>query len=130
MGQNISVGHRALFVILAMAMATWGTSAHAVADLPDTKAIDKALEKPVAEKDTPPSSEGMGKDIRKFGEEVAQRIDRIVKKKTFELWGDPWTMQGIPITFPSAFSGFNIGLRLQLQNIRRQDPHEAEIIAQ
>ena len=87
----------------------------------------------VAPDEKPLASDGidaMGRDIRKFGEDVAQRIDRIVKKKTFEIFGDPWTMQGIPIIIPVAASGFNLGLRVQMQNILRQDPHEMEIIAQ
>ncbi len=106
----------------------------AIGDLPDTKSIDEFnppnKEKRDERRTDPAEDSGMGRDIRKFGEEVAQRIDRIVKKKTFEFDGDPWTMQGIPIVFPSPATGFNLGLRLQLQNIRRQDPHEAEIIAQ
>lgn len=77
-----------------------------------------------------PLIQGMGEDIRKFGEEVANRIDRIVKEKSFDLWGDPWTMQGLPILFPSPTNGFNLGFRIQLQNIRRQDPHQFEVAAQ
>lgn len=109
------------------------TTVLAIGEAPDTKS-----EKPTPHlhtieppKNTKPGGFGqMGEDIKKFGEEVAQRIDRIVKKKTFEWWGDPWTMQGIPILFPSSYDGFNLGFRLQLQNIRRQDPHQMEIIGQ
>ncbi len=72
----------------------------------------------------------MGTEIKKFSEEVANRIDRIVKKKSFDLWGDPWTIQGIPLLFPSSSNGFNLGLRVALQNIRRQDPHKFEFEAQ
>ncbi len=104
----------------------------AVGDTTDTKSIDffEPKKEPGSDQDVFKTQGGMGSDFRKFGEEVAQRIDRIVKKKTFEIWGDPWTMQGIPIVFPSNASGFNLGLRLQWQNIRRQDPHEVEVIAQ
>ncbi len=106
----------------------------AVAELPSTKGIDhfEPAEdvKKTGRDDSREGLDAMGHDIAKFGEDVAQRIDRIVKKKAFELGGDPWTMQGIPIVFPSVRNGFNLGLRLQLQNIRRQDPHTAEIIAQ
>ncbi len=73
---------------------------------------------------------GMGNEIKKFSEQVANRIDRIVKKKTFELWGDPWQMQGLPLIFPSVQSGFNLGLKLALQNVVRQDPHQLELEAQ
>jgi outer membrane protein assembly factor BamA len=72
----------------------------------------------------------MGDDIKRFGEQVASRIDRIVKKKSFDMWDEPWTMQGIPLIFPSSDNGFNVGLRLQLQDIKRQDPHKYEVIAQ
>ncbi len=73
---------------------------------------------------------GMGNDIKKIGEQVAGRIDRIIKKKTFEMWGDPWQMQGLPLIFPGGPSGFNLGLKLALQNVVRQDPHELEVEAQ
>jgi hypothetical protein len=117
-------------------MALLGPQVWAVGESPDTK--DEDSEALAPSKPTPSSRRGqkpgalsvMGNDIQKFGEEVAQRIDRIIKKKTFELGGDPWTMQGIPILFPSTYDGFNLGFRLQLQNIRRQDPHQMEIIGQ
>jgi hypothetical protein len=81
----------------------------------------------------PAPAEGVGQDIKKFGEQVAERIDRIIKTKNFDLWGDPWTLQGLPLIFPTSDNGFNLGLYLSLQDIRRQDPHkvqvEAEILA-
>lgn len=64
------------------------------------------------------------------GNSLTQGIERVVEKKFFEFWGDPWTMQGLPIVFPSPDSGLNLGLKLMLQNIRRQDPHKYEIDAQ
>jgi len=72
----------------------------------------------------------MGQEIQQFSEEVANRIDRIVKKKAFDLWGDPWTIQGIPLIFPSTDNGFNVGLRVAVQDIRRQDPHKFELEGQ
>lgn len=72
----------------------------------------------------------MGEDIKLFGEQVAKRVDRVIKKKAFDLWGDPWTFQGIPIILPSPSTGFNLGVKVQLQNIRRQDPHKMELEAQ
>ncbi len=105
--------------------------AFSVAELPEIKSTEDSPDFPVmGGKKKGDPLDIMGVDLRKFSESVAQRIDRIVKKKSFELWGDPWTMQGIPFAFPSVDSGFNLGLRLQMQNIRRQDPHEAEVIAQ
>ncbi len=79
---------------------------------------------------TDPQSLGVSKKFSDFSEEVASRIDRIVKKKAFDLWGDPWTIQGIPLIFPSSDSGFNLGVHVALQNIRRQDPHKFELEAQ
>jgi hypothetical protein len=72
----------------------------------------------------------MGDDIKRFGEQVASRIDRIVKKKSFDMFDDPWTMQGIPLIFPGGANGFNLGLHLQLQDIKRQDPDKLEIVGQ
>ncbi len=72
----------------------------------------------------------VGAGIVDIGEKVAHRVDRVIHKQAFELDGDPWTFQGIPIIFPSPSSGMNLGLKVQLQNIRRQDPHQAEYEAQ
>lgn len=75
-------------------------------------------------------SQDMGKELKVFSESVASRIDRIVKKKSFDLWGDPWTVQGVPLIFPTSGNGFNLGIRAAIQNIRRQDPHKLELEAQ
>jgi outer membrane protein assembly factor BamA len=119
-----------LFVFTSLFLWLLAAPAYGIGEIPDTKTLDdpEAFERSDRSDNDGPSD--MGQDIRKFGEGVAQRIDRIVKKKSFELAGDPWTMQGIPFAFPSPDSGFNLGLRLQMQNIRRQDPHQMEIIAQ
>ncbi len=75
-------------------------------------------------------ADGVGKNVQNFGEQVASRIDRVVKKKAFEFWGEPWTMQGIPLLFPGARDGLNLGLKVSVQNIARQDPHKLEFDAQ
>jgi Omp85 superfamily domain len=85
---------------------------------------------PSADQNATAQPGGVGKSIQTFGEEVAQRVDRIIKKKAFDLWGDPWTLQGIPLVFPSSTNGFNLGLHLAFQDIRRQDPHKMEIEGQ
>ena len=72
----------------------------------------------------------MGKELTLFGEEVAHRIDKVVSRKGFQLWGEPWTIQGIPLIFPSPNTGFNLGLHAKLVNITRQDPHKIEFIGQ
>ena len=72
----------------------------------------------------------VGKDFEEFGEEVAGRIDKIVSRKGFRFLGDPWTLQGIPLLFPSSDTGFNLGLNAVFANIKREDPHEMEIAAQ
>jgi outer membrane protein assembly factor BamA len=105
----------------------------AVPELPVVKTEDV----PAGPDPEPPPSDvnnyglkGMGTEFKKFGEEVAHRIDRIVKKKSFELFGDPWTIQGIPIIFPSANNGFHLGLHTKIDDIAREDPHKVEVQAQ
>ncbi|NBX82819.1 hypothetical protein EBQ90_07000, partial [bacterium] len=71
----------------------------------------------------------VGKDFEDFGQEVAQRIDKIVSRKGFVFLGDPWTLQGIPLLFPSSDTGFNLGLNAVFANVKREDPHEMEIAA-
>lgn len=78
----------------------------------------------------PEGKVGENGDLKNFSEEVATRLDRVVKKKAFDLWGDPWNIQGVPLAFPSDSTGFNLGLRVAMQNIRRQDPHKLELEAQ
>ena len=69
-------------------------------------------------------------DIKQFGEAVAHRIDRIVQRKAFDLWGDPWTLQGIPLIIPGGNNGFSLGLKVAVQDIARQDPHKVQLEAQ
>lgn len=78
----------------------------------------------------PPNSPGVGKELKLFGEEVASRIDKVVSRKGFQMWGDPWTIQGIPLIFPSPNNGFHLGLHAKLVNIVRQDPHKVEFMGQ
>jgi len=96
----------------------------------DIKSIDEPLREASDENDNEGGMERVGEDIKLFGEQVAKRVDRVIKKKAFDLWGDPWTFQGIPLIFPSDSTGFNLGMKVALQNIRRQDPHKMEIEAQ
>lgn len=69
----------------------------------------------------------MGQDIKKFSEEVATRVDRIVKRNSFQWMGDPWTIQGLPLILPSSSNGFHLGLRALVHNMARQDPHKLEL---
>lgn len=78
----------------------------------------------------PPKTPGMGKELKLFGEEVASRIDKVVSRKGFNMWGDPWTIQGIPLIFPSPTNGFHLGLHAKLVDIVRQDPHKVEFMGQ
>lgn len=127
-------------VLWSAGLTTALVCADVFAEMPEPEAIkkdDTAIPaKPIVPPKQPPNTPevkqepGMGGNIKMFSEEVASRIDRIVKKKAFDLWGDPWTIQGVPIAFPSDSTGFNLGLRVAVQNIRRQDPHKAEIEAQ
>ena len=77
-----------------------------------------------------PLSPGVGKELKLFGEEVASRIDKVVSRKGFQMWGEPWTIQGIPLIFPSPNNGFHLGLHAKLVNITRQDPHKSEYMGQ
>lgn len=112
------------------------TAVAEVNNSPEPKTLDEMVGPPPSatmkkkDKDGKEGMEAVGEDIKFFGEQVAKRVDRVIKKKTFDLWGDPWTFQGIPLIFPSFSSGFNLGIKVQLQNIKRQDPHKAEVEAQ
>lgn len=104
-------------------------------DTPDLKSIHKDLQDPDyfdkgANKKGKKSKSPVGKDFEQFGEEVASRIDKIVSRKGFRFLGDPWTLQGIPLLFPSSDTGFNLGLNAVFANVKREDPHEMEITAQ
>ncbi len=119
----------------ALALAFWLASAPslslAVAELPDVKTIESGQEIRRKKLDEEKKQRGnVGRDIRKFGEEVASRLDSIVQRKAFDLWGDPWTMQGLPLLYPGGNNGFAIGLRVAIQNIQREDPHKMQIEAQ
>lgn len=72
----------------------------------------------------------VGKDLETFSTEVVNRIDRVVSRKAFTFLGEPWTVQGIPLIFPTSSNGFHIGLHAKMQNIVRQDPYKMELSAQ
>jgi hypothetical protein len=119
---------------LLAALLCFARAALASADVPDLKKLDdpapvnlKTLNEEQDDRDE--GVEVVGKDIQKFGEQVAKRVDRMIRKKGFDFLGDPWLFQGIPIVFPSASVGFNVGLKVLLQDIRRQDPHSMEVEA-
>lgn len=100
--------------------------------MPELKKLPE--EKPRVEEEEPgdekKNPEEMGGEIKKFGEAVANKIDKVIKSKGFEWMGDPWTVQGIPLLFPSSDTGFNLGVHGILSNIRRQDPHKMQFTAQ
>ncbi len=105
-------------------------------DFPEPKSLEKR------KKNTVPSlviedetvkmqnKKNVGKDLETFSTEVVNRIDRVVSRKGFTLWGEPWTIQGIPLLFPTSSNGFHIGLHAKMHNIMRQDPHKIEISGQ
>lgn len=119
-----------LWILLLCALGL-PSRARAVAELPDVITIESDKEiKQKKEEEEKKNRGNVGKDIKKFGEEVASRLDRIVQRKAFDLWGDPWTLQGIPLLFPTGNNGFHLGLRVGIQNIQREDPHKLAIDAQ
>lgn len=102
-----------------------------VPELPELKKLPSPEPQgPLRKGEDQSTTEEMGADIKRFGEEVANRIDKVIKRKGFELWGDPWTVQGIPLIIPSPDTGFNLGLHAILSDIRRQDPHKVQILGQ
>lgn len=118
------------FLFVAVVFGTVLPNARVCAETPKESSTDATPSEAVPRTNRKKGGGGMGNDIKKLGEQVASRIDRIIKKKTFELWGDPWQMQGLPLIFPSSTTGFNLGLKIALQNVLRQDPHELELEAQ
>lgn len=103
--------------------------------IPDIRSNHKDIQDPAYfdKGPTPKNKKGLkrvGKDFEEFGEEVAERIDKIVSRRGFRFLGDPWTLQGIPLLFPSSDTGFNLGLNAVFANVKREDPHEVEIAAQ
>jgi hypothetical protein len=130
-----------IFDFCIFALVLWQQSSlpvfAAAPDLPDLKSNHKDLQDPDFFDDLPQKkrkrkrkSNRVGRDFEMFGTEVAQRIDKIVSRKGFRFLGDPWTLQGIPLLFPSSDTGFNLGLNAVFANVKREDPHELEIAAQ
>ncbi len=78
----------------------------------------------VLEAVTPPPA------VTSLGEKAVLSLDRLIKKKSFELMGDPWTVQGLPIFFITKHQGSNLGVHVSLYNIRRQDPHKLKLSGQ
>lgn len=104
-------------------------------DMPELKSNHKDIQDPEyfdkePSKKKKSAKSQVGEDFEEFGEEVAQRIDKIVSRKGFRFLGDPWTLQGIPLLFPSSDTGFNLGLNAVFANVRREDPHEMELAVQ
>jgi hypothetical protein len=118
-----------LFLVIIAKSVTWA----AAPVIPDIKSNHRDIQDPeyFDKAPSPKNKKGkVGKDFEEFGEEVAQRIDKIVSRRGFRFLGDPWTLQGIPLLFPSADTGFNLGLNAVFANVKREDPHEMEIAAQ
>lgn len=124
--------HKALCEILLIGISVFCKILPApVPELPELKKLPSVeVQGPARRKEEQNVTDEMGSDIKRFGEEVASRIDKVIKRKGFELWGDPWTIQGIPLIIPSPQTGFNLGLHAILSDIRRQDPHKVQILGQ
>ncbi len=105
-------------------------------DIPQPKSIEKKRSKSVPslviedEAVTKEQRKNVGTDLENFSTEVVNRIDKVVSRKGFNLLGEPWTVQGIPLLFPTSSNGFHIGLHAKMYNIARQDPHKIEITGQ
>ncbi|MBI1860599.1 MAG: BamA/TamA family outer membrane protein [Deltaproteobacteria bacterium] len=79
-----------------------------------------------SEPDQPNALATVGHDLQKFSEEVASRVDRIVKRNSFRWMGDPWTLQGLPLILPTDSNGFHLGLNGLIRNLGRTDPHKLQ----
>lgn len=88
--------------------------------------VDKTDARPSSAK----SKVGMGQDLKRFGETVVYGLDEFMKKKAFDLFGDPWTLQGIPIVFHAPVTGLHLGVLIVSDNIYRQDPYQFHVEAQ
>jgi len=122
------------YSFLVILFITGALSFAATPVLPELKSNHRDIQDPeYFDNEAPQKKKGMkqvGKDFEEFGEEVAGRIDKIVSRRGFRFLGDPWTLQGIPLLFPSSDTGFNLGLNAVFANVKREDPHEMEIAAQ
>jgi len=78
----------------------------------------------------PSSKKKKKSDIKFFGEKVAFGVDRFIRKRSFTLFGDPWTLQGIPLVFYAPVRGLHLGIHFLINDIARQDPHEVSINGQ
>ena len=78
---SVRVHLRLLLVVLAAASSV----ARGVAELPDVKTIESTKELRRQKLEEEKKSRGnVGRDIKKFGEEVASRLDSIVQRKAFD----------------------------------------------
>lgn len=72
----------------------------------------------------------MKKEFTSFFSTIEKRFRNVVRKRHIYVAGDPYTIQGIPIVFNSLTTGFNLGIRIAMFNIRRTNPYKAKIMTQ
>jgi hypothetical protein len=57
-------------------------------------------------------------------------IKTVIKKHHFTLSGTPHSIQGLPIIYTSKGTGFNVGARISVANIRYEDPYTYKLSLQ
>jgi hypothetical protein len=68
----------------------------------------------------------VGKDVSKFGKQV----NTVIKKHQFKFYGVPYSIQGIPIFYTSESTGFNLGLKATLYDLKNKDPYRYSLSGQ
>ncbi len=59
--------------------------------------------------------------------EMGGDVKSVIKKHHFNGAGDPHSVQGIPIIYTAKSTGFNIGARVSLANLKYEDPYTYKI---
>ncbi len=67
------------------------------------------------EKPTPP----IARDFK----EMSSSIKQAMEKQNFKLGDHPYSLQGLPIAYTSKTTGFNLGTRISLADLKTEDPY-------
>ncbi|MBN1114280.1 MAG: hypothetical protein JXA66_02975, partial [Oligoflexia bacterium] len=65
-------------------------------------------------------------DFSTFGSE----IKGVMKKHQFTILGVPYSIQGIPIVYPSKKTGLNLGARLSVYDLKYENPYRYNLMLQ
>lgn len=90
----------------------------------------KITEKELSEEGQTDDLKVIQKDFTDFAKTVESRFRTVVKTRHVLIHGDPYTIQGLPFVYSHPTTGFNVGARLNLYNIRRVNPYKTGILMQ